>query len=855
MPRNILLRVTGDNKDAKGVIDDTVKDLQKLREDVTAEIRVDAEEAKRQIDETKVKLATVPREETIHLRINAEQAKLDAFIAKLAALKAEAANTSVGGELPAGLTRNLASVSRQIEGSRARLDGMLADLERLGNEGDKDVGKLTRGFTTLAAGINRTRTTATDLTGTVIGKVPLIGGIFEKLTDKVGKLAGTLLPEAAEGASGLASSLLGLVTVGPVLLVIVAAVAALVVSLGQALIGVIALGAAFLVALGPIAALLGIVLIKIKDIVSGQIALKQASANLKTATDAQRQAVTQLHQAEVNEARQRIQALQAQRQAVLALADAENQTADAKLGVDQAKLNLAQARLTLAQFKRELAGLGQAPGDLLGKSENVSVEGNFGQTQAGASSFGFQQMLLQYKADLLAVKEAAQGVPDAVSRVNDAIENQADALRLVNQYKRDGLKADPDYLAATDELKTAYQNLKRADDQVASAELAKNTAIRHGAHEANGFISIWDRLKKALGVLFGPAEKAVFAGIEKAMGMLAKHPKALQAAFLDLGKAIGGAFVFWAKMIEKPGNLKLIVQLIHGAAGLTRTVSRWLGSALKFVIQVGTDAMPSLLRIIGHWASELSGINGKHKSIRDFIDKCIASATTWWHRLMAIGGAVIEVAGFFKTILGVINAILAPLEKIGQLLGIGKSGGILAGLAILLALKGGAGGGGILSALPGGGAGGILGKLGLVAGAGIAGYGIGSELYQHSGAVRSAGGAFASGVDSLLGIDSTNPNDYAKKEGFSNITAAIEKSLATGIEQIGPHAGRKLSAALEASLLAELKQQGINYTGPIHPTAATPNHTHHHHYPPGTDADHTAAVLERRLRGTGSGVN
>ena len=105
------------------------------------------------------------------------------------------------------------------------------------------------------------------------------------------------------------------------------AVAALVVSLAQALLGILALGVAFLVALGPIIAVLGIVLIKIKDIVSAQQQLKTDALNLKSAYDSQKQAVTQLQQAEVNESRARIQALQAQRQAVLALTDAENATA------------------------------------------------------------------------------------------------------------------------------------------------------------------------------------------------------------------------------------------------------------------------------------------------------------------------------------------------------------------------------------------------------------------------------------------------------------------------------------------------------------------------------------------------
>lgn len=864
MARNILVKLATDGKDeTEKDLDEVAGKLDELGEKKpTATIRIDKEQAEKNLDEIIAKMEMVPREETIHLRVQEESAKLDAFIAKLAALKAEAANTDVGEDLPAGLTRNMASVSRSIDASRQRIAGLAGDLENLGDDGDKDVGRLTQKFTSWASSITNARGKLAGLTGDALGKIPLIGGLLDTVVSKVGNLAESLLPEAAQGFTGLLTAGLSMAAMGPILFAIVAAMGALVVSLGEALIGVAALAVGFLVALGPIVALLGIVFTKIKDIVSAQQTLKSDAANLKSAYDSQKQAVTELQQAEQNEARQRILALQAQTAAFNAMKDAENQTADAKLGVDQARLSLSSARLTLAAFKQELAGLGNAPGNLVAGASNVSVAGNFGQTQAGASGLSYHMMLLQYKEDLLAVKQAAQGVPDALQQVADSTANQATATQNYNLYLKEGLRAFPDYQSALNTVVTSQENFKRAADQVKAALLAQNQAIKHGASEATGFLTMWDKLKKTLGAVFGPAEAAVFKGIEEALGILAKHLKPLMPAFLLLGKAIGGAFVWWAKMITKPDNMALLVTLIKDAAGLTKSMSHWLGHGLKFIIEIATDSLPALIKIVGHWASQLAGITGKHETIKQFIDKCIASATTWWHRLQSIGGAVITIAGTFKTVAGVIHAILGPLEAIGKLLGIGKGGGIIAGIAVLAALKGG-GGGGVLAGLLNSGGGqaglGILGKLGLVAGAGAAGYGIGSELYSHSGAVRSAGGAVAGGVDSVLGIDSTNPNSYAGKEGLTSVIAKISKELATGIVQAGPGMGRQVTAAMDQRLIAILRSEGVTYKGPIAPPKPSSGGDTHHHWKLNQgdtikDDQHFVKTVETKLGSLGGGV-
>jgi hypothetical protein len=667
MARSILLRLTGSPDEAKAAIQEVADEIKKFgTQDAEAEIRVDAEQAKREIDETIAELKLVPDEKEIRVRISdnlsGEMAKLSLLEARLAALKAQSDEGEASGTgTPLGLTQRIGSVASQVENSRSKIASLASDLDHLGEDGAQDVARLGITFEKTAKDVDK----VTDGVGSLLGHIPLLGGMFE------GALSGasTIFSKLGTDIGGLASSLPQMVTsfaaAAPLVLAVVAGISALVVSLGEALIGVVALGVAFLAALGPIVILLGIVFDKIKDIVSGQTTLASAAANLKSAYESQKEAVTQLQQAEVNESRQRIQALDAQINAVNALHDAEDQLADAKLGALSAAQQIQQARLTLASFDLELQGLGTSPSDLQGASQNVQVGGNLGQTQVGSNKLAFQEMLLQYKEDVLGVKTALQQQKDATQQVADAQAVQSQAQQTVNQYTHLGLKAYPDYLSAVNAVATATENLVRAQDQVAAAQLAQRQAIRHGASDAVAFETAWKDLKKTLGEVFGPAEKAVFGGIEQALVIMAKGLKPLEPAFLALGQAIGGAFVWWAQMMTKPDNMKLISGLIRGAAQETEVMSRWLGSVFKLILEVANDAMPALVKIVRHWATELHGVTNNQHAVKEFIDKCIASAHTWWRVLGTIVSMVEHLASLFNSIWSIASKIVGAFKTVG----------------------------------------------------------------------------------------------------------------------------------------------------------------------------------------------
>ncbi len=646
MARKILLGLATEGKDQVAEdLKDVGKDLDELKREVTADVRVDAEEAKRDIKETLAELKALPREKTIRIRVEAEQAKLAALEKRLAALgKQRGAVAGAGGDTSA-LTQRMGSVAQQIEGVRGRLEGLSTDLERAGTVGDNAMAKVARGLTKVDTGLQD-----------ALGHIPLVGGLLSSVAEHVSTLVTRLLPDAADGFAAVASAGLSLFAVAPVVLAVAAAVAALVVSLGQALIGVAALATAFLAALAPIVLLLGLVAYHIMKAISGTNALAQAQAGLKTAYDTLAQSVVTLHNAQQQQSLQRIAALADEKTATLALTDAENAQKDALLGVTSAKLAAQSARLALAQFNLQLAGFGMKPGDLEKRASTVDVT-TAGQQQTGADPLGYKQLLLQYQQAVLAVKTADQGVHDATAAAADSANTLALAHAKVNLYLKMGLEAYPAYLQAVQSTASAVNAWKVAENGLATAILARDQAAKGISSSASAFMSTWTAFKASFATIFGPAEQAVFAGISKALSILAAGMKPLEPAFKALGKAIGGAFVGWAKAFTQPAVMAGLKQLILGAAALTTKWAPGMNALLTILLDVANAAMPALLRIVGKLSKEFESAARHPKQISEFIKKCIGQTVIWWHGFELIVGVLLGIAKVLHPILIVLSAM------------------------------------------------------------------------------------------------------------------------------------------------------------------------------------------------------
>lgn len=656
---NILLKLIGDSADAEATIDDTKAELKDFADQkYETALRVDAEQAKRDIAEVVAEMEAVPKEETIRLRVAGQQAQLEQLLARKQSLENALTQAAANGENTDPLIQRLGTVAQRIDTVRGRITQLSADFDDLGEEGTGILARLVAGFENFGTKVSSTRTSLLGLVGDLLGKIPLIGGLFETAFGAAENISAKLSTDMAGFVGEIPAMIAGFAEAAPIIAVVAAAVSALVVSLGEAILGVVALGVAFLAALGPIVVLLAVVADKIKDIVEGQYNLTTAQNNLKTATDNYSTSVKALHAAELNESNQRLAALTAEKQAVLALQQAEEQLQADRTNVQQTALGIQQAKLNLAQFLQNLAGEGLSPGDLMKAPSNVSVSGNFGQTQAGVSGNAMLALLLQYKQLTLDVTEAEEQHKQAQTTVlSDQLQlNSAEQSYFT--YVKEGLRAYTSYADAVSQVTSDMNTVKTDALAVKNAQIQVTEAIKHGAGQSTTFMKAWDAIKHTFSVILGPAEQAAFGGIERAMRILAKtfDNKKVQQAWLDLGQAIGNAFVWWAKMMSKPDNEKLLVTLIRDAAKLTERMSQWFGGVFGLVVQIATDAMPKLLGAVHHWATWLLHIDAHQQSVRKFIDKCVNATETWWHRIQSV-------LGTFTSILTTLSKIIGLWDK------------------------------------------------------------------------------------------------------------------------------------------------------------------------------------------------
>ncbi|HZL18630.1 MAG TPA: hypothetical protein VFG23_12885 [Polyangia bacterium] len=639
---NILLRLTGNADDAKAVLDDTAAEVDAFgKKRATAEIRVDATRAKADIAEVVAELKAIPREETIRIRVAGEQAKLQGLMARKAGLENQLQNTASAGGDTGPLIQRLGSVSSQIEAVRGRITGLASDFERAGSDGERGFSRVTNALTKVDRGI-----------ADVVGHVPLLGGLMKGAINGVSSglqsIVG-MLPEAVQGFGGMLAAGLSLAAVGPIVLLIVGALAALVVSLGMALIGVVALGVAFLAALAPIALVLGAIALKFK-------AAYTAQQNLVAATNAQKSAVVALAQAQYNESNQRIAALAAEKSAVLALRDAENGVADAKLGVKSSALAITQAQLALAEFKRGLAGMGTSPGGLDKAAGNVSVGGNLGQTQQGGDPNAWKTMLLQYRTLVLAVTQAEQAHRDAIAGVADATNTLSKAQTTSNQFAQSGLRAYAPYASALSSAATAANSLSTANHNL-SLDARKMAA-------SDGILGIFSKLRATFNTLFGPAVNAAIGGLGKALGILAKGLAPLSGPMKTLGVAIGKGFVQLAKDLTSKTAIADFKKLINGAAKLVPVLIGFFAGLGGVLVGVANAAMPALTSGLGKLGKKFEDVAKHPKKIKEFIDKCLSQTKDWLGWIGKVLGVVGHLAGLFSSFGPILKGFVMALKPV-----------------------------------------------------------------------------------------------------------------------------------------------------------------------------------------------
>jgi hypothetical protein len=803
MARNVLLKITGDSEEAKAVVDEILAKLKELDKDTIAKITVDAGEAKADIDDVKAKLKTLSKRELIIIQIDANTAALDKAQAKLDKLRAEAAMADV--TTPAGQASvvKAGSAARSVANLRTAADGLAADLAKTGTMGDRVMSALVGDSNRAAQGFKNLRTGITSLTSDIVGKVPLIGGLFSKLAEGVGSLVTTLLPDVAAGFGSIAVQAVGLITVAPIMFAIAAACAALLVFLGMVLAAVVALGIAFLVALGPIALLLGTVMMQIMKVVSGTNALKQAVLALKSAYTTLAQSIVVLHQDETAEGVQRIAAIEAQRQATLGLVDAQNALADATLAQRGNELSLQSALLARKQLLNQLAGFGMSPASLAKRDKGVDITMG-GQQQTGADPLGYQALLIELKQANLTVAQAKQAVTDGKGQINDARSVLANAATLEGQFAKLGLKAFQPYLQSVQQTAAQLVQVAQNERALTTAIIARNVAAKGMGSSGTGFLAAWDKLKQTFKTIFGPAEQAVFKGIDQALTILAGHGKSLAPAFKNLGEAIGSAFVNFAKWMTSPKTLKDLGKIINDAAGLTRVLASVFNKVFTIVNDIAVDVLPSLVTWIRNAGTVLESVVKHPKAIAKFLKDALGD-------LKLFGGAISGFLGAMATLAAYWRGIARDVTTLKNLVD------------------------------PGG-----------VVGKGISW--LGSEAAKQVGAGDQSTHDLASAYAGQKAHDALEAKEikalatgHLSPQGLKNIMTELTNTIAAG--------GFGLTTAAVAAMVAKISP---HVPVAAAPSPATAGGIHHHnwtlqHGNSITSDQHFSAAIERRLSAGGTG--
>jgi len=638
MSRKILLSLGSEGKDAvKADIHEVATEMDELKKTVTAEIRADAEQAKREIKEVKGELDRIPKSKTIRIRVEAEQASLKSLETRLASLSSTKNDLEAAGQDTSDVERRMGSLATQIDNTRVRVKNLSADFDRLGQRGPIAIGN-------------------------IVSHLPLIGGVLQKIATSVGELVSGLLPAAAQGFTGIVSSAAALATVGPIIFAIAAALASLLVTIGLVIAAVAALAVAFVVALVPIGVLLALVGSQIMKVISGTNALKQAVIALTGAYATLAQSIVTLHQDEGQEALQRLAAIQAEHQATLSLTDAQNGLADAILGQKSNELALQSALLNRKQLLNQLTGFGMNPASLLKRASGVDVTTG-GQKQTGADPLGYDQLQIAVKQSNQTVAQARQAIVDGKANINDARSVLANAAQTEAQFVKQGLKAFDPYLQSVQKVAGDLVTVAANERAVTTAILARDKASQGMGKNTSAFMTAWSKLKTTISEVFGPAEQAVFAGIDQALTILSGHGKSLAPAFKILGDAIGGAFVQFAKWLTSPKTLKDLGKIIRDAAGLTTALAGVFTQLLTIITQIAKDVLPSMVTWIQNAGKVLQNVVQHPKAIAHFLHLALHDLGQFGKVISGFLGMVKTLASYWHTIaqdVGVVKNFAAP---------------------------------------------------------------------------------------------------------------------------------------------------------------------------------------------------
>lgn len=574
--------------------------------------------------------------DTLDINIGAD---LDSELAMRKLSELRAAELSANGEIHIKADANTA-------GASAKLISLSALAQALGSK-DVNIDVETKGASKAQNDLNLVN----RLFGQLASGASAVGSAFGGAGVNIGPFTTALNPFTAAAilvVLGLFSQL-------------IAAVAAVAASFAAAVAGVVSLATAFAAALGP--AILIIVatisrlasifqVLKAQDAAAQDQAQKSAQGH-RAATQAAQQradAAENLARAEADLGRAASQAYRDMADAAEKARDAVTSLARAELSREQAALGLERAKLDLKQYREELGLVGDDIAKAFDKFTNVRFDpkrlnSELAKIKTPGGGSLDEDAELKLKELILSIKDARLRQKEATDGVSDAQTNLTRATQDYNKYIKDGIAANPGYIAALRARTDAQKALTRAQqDTGVDASVAK---------AATGFAKLSAAEQKLLGVikqvrdiwktLFSGATNSLISAAADVLKQISDAMAPLKPLFDRSGAAMAGAFQSLATVLTPK-----LVDLIESFSGtldkLGAPVVNGIAAIAKIFINLAKAALPFLVpafEAIAGWLTDIANKSANMKGLNDLVAFFMDNLRDWIDLIKAVGAVLL----------------------------------------------------------------------------------------------------------------------------------------------------------------------------------------------------------------------
>lgn len=567
---NLLLRVTGQNSDAKRALDEVEARLTLIAQShATATVDINSAAAKRQLAEVETALDLIGRRRvSAHVKVEVDDAR-----AKLNLLR-----------------RELSAAGQGIPGARP-IQSIVEDIAKLGAEIPRIVG----------------------LGGRLASMGSSIGESFQGMGSSI--LKGGVAMIAQLGAQ-IAMLTVMMVALVPVVQAVLGVLGLLVTLAAGAAAGIALLATAFIgmlvPVLGVVVGLFAAVAKAVKDAKDADEQAKKSTEELARAQESRAAAADRLRAAQEQQSQAYRDGLRAQRDAVDDVKNAELARESALLGIEDAKIRTERAKEALRDFGKELRNTDL--GSMFKRFQNVDYRlSDRDLRQANRAVSGSKDLSDDQKLDLREllqdVRRAELGEREAKQRVKDSTDTLNDARQKEAEFLAKGVAAYEPYRQAIASTAEAQKALSKANaeyaDKQADLTKAQDKQQSSSARLGRQLRRIFDDIKEA----FGPPVRIAMKGLLDFFESFAEtmQDTGIQRGLRNIGRALAEVFRGFGRLLEQREVREIFADLANAAARLVRVAGGGFRSFVLLFLRLARAASPYLIDFFTDVARALRG--------------------------------------------------------------------------------------------------------------------------------------------------------------------------------------------------------------------------------------------------------